>query len=156
MERKCKENYYLDIAEAVLARGTCLRRNYGAVIVKNDVIVSTGYAGAPRGRQNCSDIGECTRRKHDVPRGERYELCRSVHAEANAIISASRKDMLGGSMYLAGIDLGTRTYIKKANSCPMCQRLIINAGITRVICRNTPDKYTVVPVRDWVENDDTE
>ena len=88
MERRDKINYYLDIAETVVARGTCLRRNFGAIIVKNDEIISTGYVGAPRGRQNCCDLGYCTREKMNVPRGERYELCRSVHAEANAIISA--------------------------------------------------------------------
>ena len=86
MQRRDRENYYLDIAQAVLGRGTCLRRNFGAIIVKNDQILSTGYAGAPRGRQNCSDLGVCLREKLGVPRGERYELCRSVHAEANAII----------------------------------------------------------------------
>jgi dCMP deaminase len=153
MARKSKENYYLDIAEAVLARGTCLRRNYGAVIVKNDVIVSTGYAGAPRGRQNCSDLGECTRQKHDVPRGERYELCRSVHAEANAIIAADRDLMLGATLYLSGHDHNGEL-VGDAYPCTMCQRLIINAGITRVICRSSPTKYTVVPVRVLVEKDD--
>ncbi|MCL2002721.1 MAG: deaminase [Oscillospiraceae bacterium] len=154
MDRKSKENYYLDIAESVLARGTCLRRNYGAVIVKNDVIVSTGYAGAPRGRQNCSDAGECYRQQQGVPRGERYELCRSVHAEANAIIAADRDLMLGATLYLTGHD-ENGDLLSDAYPCPMCQRLIINAGISRVICRNTPEKYTVVPVREWVEEDDT-
>ena len=154
MERKNKENYYLDIAETVLERGTCLRRNYGAVIVKDDVIVSTGYAGAPRGRQNCSDLGQCTRKKHDVPRGERYELCRSVHAEANAIIAADRDLMLGATLYLTGHDDSGRL-LADTMPCSMCQRLIINAGISRVICRNTPEKFTVVNVRTWVENDDT-
>ena len=90
MTRRDKENYYLDIAEAVASRGTCLRRNFGAIIVKNDQIVATGYTGAPRGRKNCSDLGYCLREKMNVPRGQRYELCRSVHAEANAIISAAR------------------------------------------------------------------
>jgi dCMP deaminase len=154
MERRCKENYYLDIAEAVLERGTCLRRNYGAAIVKNDVIISTGYAGAPRGRKNCSDMGECTRAKQNVPRGERYELCRSVHAEANAIIAADREHMLGATLYLAGHD-GNGGLLPDAYPCPMCQRLIINAGISRVICRVDKDKYVVVPVREWVEKDDT-
>ena len=86
MERIVKENYYLDIAETVLERSTCLRRQYGAIIVRNDEIVATGYNGAPRGRKNCSDLGYCVREQMRVPRGERYELCRSVHAEANAII----------------------------------------------------------------------
>ncbi len=154
MERRGKENYYLDIAETVLERGTCLRRNYGAIIVKNDVIVSTGYAGAPRGRQNCTDIGECTRKNHNVAHGERYELCRSVHAEANAIIAAGREQMLGSTMYLACHDADGNL---EANGtpCPMCRRLIINAGISRVIIRNTRDAFSVVNVRDWVEKDDT-
>ena len=90
MNRRGKNNYYLDIAEAILERGTCLRRNYGAIIVNNDEIISTGYTGAPRGRKNCIDLNYCAREKLNIPRGERYELCRSVHAEANAIISASR------------------------------------------------------------------
>jgi dCMP deaminase len=154
MSRKCKENYYLDIAETVLERGTCLRRNYGAVIVKNDIIVSTGYAGAPRGRQNCSDIGACTRNKHNIPRGERYEICRSVHAEANAIIAADREQMLGATLYLTGHDANGEV-LEDALPCSMCQRLIINAGISRVIIRSSPEKYTVESVRDWVENDDT-
>ncbi len=96
MERIVKENYYLDIAETVLERSTCLRRQYGAIIVRNDEIVATGYNGAPRGRKNCSDLGYCVREQMRVPRGERYELCRSVHAEANAIISASRNECIGG------------------------------------------------------------
>jgi len=104
MPRISKENYYLDIAETVLERATCLRRVYGAIIVKNDEIISTGYNGAPRGRKNCVDLGFCTREELQVPRGERYELCRSVHAEANAIISVSRRDMVGGTIYLVGRD----------------------------------------------------
>ena len=107
MKRVDKNNYYLDIAEAVIERGTCLRRNYGAIIVKNDEIISTGYVGAPRGRKNCCDLGYCTREKLNIPRGERYELCRSVHAEQNAIISANRKDMIASTLYLVGIDYKT-------------------------------------------------
>jgi len=155
MERRSKINYYLDIAEQVLKRGTCLRRHYGAVIVKEDEIIATGYVGAPRGRKNCSDLQTCVREEKKVARGERYELCRSVHAEANAIISASRKDMLGGTMYLAGIDLSTNDYIKNANSCAMCKRLIINAGISKVIIRDDNDTYRIVNVNDWIENDDS-
>ena len=98
MERRDKINYYLDIAQTVLERGTCLRRNFGAIIVKNDQIISTGYVGSPRGRKNCSDLGYCTREKLQIPRGERYELCRSVHAEMNAIIAASRNDMIGATL----------------------------------------------------------
>ena len=155
MERKDKINYYLDIAETVIERGTCLRRNFGAIIVKNDEIVSTGYTGAPRGRQNCSDLGYCTREKLQIPRGERYELCRSVHAEANCIISAARRDTIGATLYLAGKDAKTGELVADACCCAMCKRMVINAGIEQVIVRNTSDEYTIYPVNDWIENDDS-
>ena len=155
MERRDKTNYYLDIAETVLERGTCLRRNFGAIIVKNDQIISTGYVGAPRGRENCSDLGYCTREKLKIPRGQRYELCRSVHAEQNAIIAASRNDMIGATLYLVGRDVNTGELVPNASACSMCKRLIINAGISRVIIRNTKDAYTVVNVMDWIENDES-
>jgi dCMP deaminase len=155
MKRVDKENYYLDMAQAVLSRGTCLRRNYGAIIVKNDEIISTGYTGAPRGRKNCCDLGFCMREKLNIPRGERYELCRSVHAEQNAIISASRDQMIGGTMYVVGVDAKDKTLISDANSCQMCKRMIINSGIVKIVFRNTEDKYTVVNVRDWIFNDDS-
>ncbi len=154
MERISKENYYLDIAETVLERATCLRRVYGAIIVKNDEIISTGYNGAPRGRANCSTLGYCSREMLKIPRGERYELCRSVHAEANAIISASRRDMVGGVLYLVGRDARTGELLSDATSCSMCRRLIINAGLNRVIIRKTPDEFTSVPVRAWIDEDD--
>ena len=153
MQRRDRENYYLDIAQAVLGRGTCLRRNFGAIIVKNDQILSTGYAGAPRGRQNCSDLGVCLREKLGVPRGERYELCRSVQAEANAIIHASRSEMTGATLYLVGVDAQTEELVPDASPCSMCKRMIINAGISRVIIRNTPDSFTAIYVQDWIEND---
>lgn len=155
MKRVDKTNYYLDIAETVIERGTCLRRNFGAIIVKNDEIVSTGYVGAPRGRKNCSDLGYCTREKLQIPRGERYELCRSVHAEANAIISAARRDMLGAVLYLVGKDAKTGELVSNACCCAMCKRMVINAGIDKVIVRNTPTEYTVYPVSDWIEKDDS-
>jgi dCMP deaminase len=155
MKRRDKHNYYLDISETVLERGTCLRRNFGAIIVKNDEIISTGYAGAPRRRQNCLDLGYCRRERLGIPRGERYELCRSVHAEANCIISAARSDMLGGVMYLTGKDAGTNALVSDASSCAMCKRLIINAGIDKVIIRNAPDKYSVIEVQSWVDNDES-
>ncbi len=155
MERVDKNNYYLDIAETVIERGTCLRRNFGAIIVKNDEIVSTGYTGAPRGRENCSSIGFCIREKLSVPRGERYELCRSVHAEANAIISASRRDMIGATLYLVGKDAKTGEYVENTSSCSMCKRLVINAGISKVVIRNTKRDYIEVDVEDWVKNDDS-
>ncbi len=154
-ERVDKHNYYLDIAETVIERGTCLRRNFGAIIVKNDEIVSTGYTGAPRGRQNCSNLGVCIREKLAIPRGERYELCRSVHAEANCIISAQRRDMIDSTLYLVGKDYNTGELVENTSSCSMCKRLVINAGIKTVIIRNTPTEYTVVDVEDWVKNDES-
>ena len=155
MERRDKINYYLDLADVVSKRGTCLRRRYGAVIVKNDEVISTGYVGAPRGRQNCSDIGVCIRQKMNIPRGERYELCRSVHAEANAIISAEREKMIGSTLYLSGREVSTGEYVKNSNSCSMCKRMIINAGISKVVVRDTEDSYRVVEVQDWIENDES-
>ena len=153
--RRDKINYYLDIAETVLERGTCRRRNFGAIIVKNDEIVSTGYVGAPRGRLNCCDLGYCTREKREIPKGQRYELCRSVHAEANAIISASRKDTINATMYLACHDAKTGKLYGDVEPCAMCKRMIINAGISTVIVRNTKDDYTTINVQSWVENDDS-
>ena len=154
MERISKENYYLDIAETVLERATCLRRVYGAIIVKNDEIISTGYNGAPRGRANCVDLGFCSREALKVPRGERYELCRSVHAEANAIISASRRDMVGGTLYLVGRDAASGELLEDATSCAMCRRLVINAGLARVVIRRTERVFDEVEVSDWVAEDD--
>ena len=155
MKRIDKENYYLDIAETVLERSTCLRRCYGAIIVKNDEIVSTGYNGAPRGRKNCMDLGYCTREAMNVPSGERYELCRSVHAEMNAIISAARRDTLGATLYLAGREAKNGELLHDATSCSMCRRVIINAGIDRVVIRNTDSGYSVVHVEDWIREDDS-
>lgn len=155
IERKCKENYYLDIAEAVSQRCTCLRRHYGAVIVNNDEVISTGYVGAPRGRKNCSDIGTCIRESMNVPRGERYELCRSVHAEANAIISASRNDMIGSTLYLVGIEVAGGDYVVNGCSCSMCKRLIINSGIVKVVIRSDREQYRVINVDEWIKNDES-
>ncbi len=156
MKRIDKENYYLDIAETVLERSTCLRRCYGAIIVQNDEIISTGYNGAPRGRKNCADLNFCTRMKMNIPSGERYELCRSVHAEANCIISAARKDTLGSTLYMACRNPETGALIPHSTSCSMCRRLIINAGIQRVIIRDTPTDYRVVDVqKEWIDEDDS-
>ncbi|SFC33155.1 deaminase [Clostridium uliginosum] len=155
MDRRIKDNYYLDIAETVLERGTCLRRNYGSIIVKNDEIISTGYTGAPRGRKNCIDINSCIREKLQVQRGTHYELCRSVHSEANAIISASRRDMIGATLYLVGKDVNTKEYVKDANSCSMCKRLIINSGIDYVVIRDNKNTYRKISVVQWIEDDDS-
>lgn len=155
MERRDKINYYLDLADVVSSRSTCLRRRYGAVIVKNDEVISTGYVGAPRGRKNCTDLNFCIRQKMNVPRGERYELCRSVHAEANAIISAERDKMIGASMYLSGREVNSGEFIENSNSCSMCKRMIINAGIEKVYIRDTMDTYRVIDVNEWILNDES-
>ena len=153
--RRDKMNYYLDIAEAAISRGTCLRRNYGAIIVKNDQIISTGYVGAPRGRENCCDRGECIREKLNVKRGERYELCRSVHAEANAIIAASRDQMLGATLYMVSVNAKTGELEPGTSSCMMCKRQVINAGIATVVIRDDKEHFRVIDVNDWIENDDS-
>ena len=154
-DRRSKENYYLDIADAAQARSTCLRRRYGAIIVRDDEIVATGYNGAPRGRKNCSDLRYCARRELNIPAGERYELCRSVHAEANAIISAARRDMLGATLYLVGRTADTGESNRDTPPCAMCRRLIINAGIQKVVCRVGEGQYTVTDVQDWIREDDS-
>lgn len=154
MERVSKENYYLDIAQTVAERATCLRRKFGAIIVKNDVIVSTGYNGAPRGRKNCTDLNFCYRDKLNIPRGERYELCRSVHAEQNAIIAAPRDQMLGSTLYMACVS-PTGELMPGTTSCMMCKRVILNAGIDRVIVRDTATEYRVIETKTWIEDDDS-
>ena len=153
--RVSKANYYLDIAQTVAERGTCMRRQFGAIIVKDDVIISTGYNGAPRGRQNCTDINYCIRDHLKIPRGERYELCRSVHAEANAIIAAPRDRMLGSTLYMVCVNPIDGSLYSGTSSCMMCKRLVINAGIETVVIRDTKDEYRVIKVADWVENDDS-
>ena len=155
IKRVSKENYYLDIAQTVSERSTCLRKRYGAIIVKNDSIISTGYNGAPRGRANCNEIGSCMREKLQIPRGERYELCRSVHSEANAIIAASRENMLDATLYMCCTDPADGHVVAGTNSCMMCKRLIINAGIKTVIIRETEDTYTVIDTASWIEEDDS-
>ena len=131
MPRIAKENYYLDIAQTVLERSTCLRRQYGAIIVRNDEIVASGYNGAPRGRRNCCDLGYCVREQMQIPRGERYDL------------------------YLVGRDAKSGEILHDATSCSMCRRMVINAGIRRVVIRETEEAFTVVPVQTWIDEDDT-
>ncbi|MGE5549040.1 MAG: deoxycytidylate deaminase [Bacteroidota bacterium] len=153
MERPSKEEYYLRLAEAVSARSTCLRRRFGAVIVKDDQIISTGYAGAPRGTPNCLELGVCPREKAGIPAGQRYELCRSVHAEANAIIHAARRDMLGGTLYLACVNARSGELVPGTRPCKMCTRLIINAGLKEVFVREEPNRFSHYLVADWVRQD---
>ena len=153
--RISKENYYLDIAETVSERSTCLRKRYGAIIVKNDSILATGYNGAPRGRKNCSDLGYCMRDKLNIPRGERYEMCRSVHAEANAIIAAPREDMLGATIYMVCTDPKDGSIVPNTCSCMMCKKLIINAGISTIVIRDSKEDFRVINVADWITEDDS-
>jgi len=153
--RQDKTNYYLDIAESVLKRGTCLRRNFGAIIVSEDEIIATGYSGAPRDRKNCIDVGHCVRESLQIPKGQRYEMCRSVHAEANAIISAARRDMIGSTLYLVGKESNSGNYVESANSCAMCKKLVINAGIEKVVIRDDATAYRVIHVCDWVYYDES-
>jgi len=154
-KRVDKINYYLDIAETVAERSTCLRKHYGCIIVKNDEIISTGYSGAPRGRENCIDLGYCTKKKiyPDVRHGG-YDACRSVHAEQNAIISAARKDMIGSTMYLVGKRKDTGEYEEGAMSCQTCRKLVINAGIFKVFVRTSKTEYIEVDVNNWINNDE--
>lgn len=154
-KRVDKTNYYLDIAETVAERSTCLLKHYGCIVVKNDEIISTGYNGAPRGRKNCIDLGYCTKKKFypDLRHGG-YDACRSVHAEQNAIISAARKDMLNATMYLVGKRKDDGKYEEGAMSCQTCRKLIINAGINKVVVRTTKTKYVEVNVSKWIDKDE--
>ena len=155
MDRISKENYYLDIAQTVAERSTCMRKKYGAIIVKNDVIISTGYNGSPRGRKNCNELQFCMREKLQIPRGERYEMCRSVHAEANAIIAAPRDQMLGATLYMACVDPENDTLVANTSSCMMCKKLVINAGISFIVVRDDKENFRVIDVNEWIDNDDS-
>lgn len=142
-ERISKDTYYLNIAMAVSERSTCLRRKYGAVVVKNDEIVSTGYNGACRGEKSCLETQECIRNKLGIKKGERYELCKAVHAEQNAIISASRSEMMGATIYIAGTEYESGE-IADGRPCDICEKLIKNSGIERVCILNSygkPEEY---------------
>lgn len=153
-KRISKVEYYLGIADAVSKRGTCLRRNYGSVIVKDDHIVSTGYNGAPRGRVNCCDLGKCWRKSHNVPQYADYSKCRSCHAEMNAIINASPEEMNDATLYLVGRNYDDGTFTD-ADCCTLCKRMVINAGIKMVIVRLADGSVKQIDVEDWVRNDDT-
>ena len=151
--RPSKTEYYLDMAKTAAKRGTCLRRKFGAIIVKNDRIVSTGYVGAPKGRKNCCDIGYCFRMKNNIPSGTMYEKCRSIHAEMNAVINASKEEMENATMYLMGIE-NDGSINPNADCCAMCKRAIINSGISQVII-GTPVGHKTIDVKNWVEDDDS-
>ncbi|MFC1606349.1 cytidine/deoxycytidylate deaminase family protein [Candidatus Latescibacterota bacterium] len=153
-KRPGKDHYYLNIAREVARRSTCLRRFFGAVIVKNDQIISTGYAGAARGAENCTDIGVCPRQEAGIPRGERYELCRSVHAEMNAIIHATRADMINSVLYLVGVDAQSGEIADGAKPCKICSRLIINSGIITVKVLEGNGEVSVYDVGDFINNEE--
>ena len=156
MEKRIdKINYYLNIAKSVAERSTCLRKKAGCVIVNHDEIIATGYNGAPRGRKNCLDLGYCTRKQKTDLSGAGFELCRSVHSEQNAIISANRRDMIGATLYLVGINKRNGAYIHDNYPCTLCKRMIINAGIEKVVMRDTKTEYRIDFVKDWIEKDDT-
>ena len=153
VKRPTKSQYYLDIARSVAMRSTCLRRRYGAVIVKNDQIISTGYNGAPRQTSNCIDLGYCFRQQKNIPASQNYELCRAVHAEMNALIHASRLDMVGADLYLTGIEVETGEVASPVMPCLLCKRVIINAGINRVILPDGPGAFKYIDVDDWTIED---
>lgn len=153
--RPSKHEYYLNIAKEVASRATCLRRKYGAVIVKNDIIISTGYNGAPRGTDNCIDLNYCRRDKLNIPRGENYELCRAVHSEMNAIINAEREKMIDSTLYLYGEYASNGNIVENLDSCQLCKKIIINAGIKTVIFARPNNEYYIVDVNDWIINDET-
>lgn len=153
--RPGKINYYLNIAKEVASRSTCLIRKYGAVLVKDDVIISTGYNGSPRGTKNCNELGYCRREKMKIPRGQNYELCRAVHAEMNCIINSDREHMKESILYLYGIDAKDGNIIDNLSSCQMCKKLIINSGISKVVFARPNDQYEIHDVKDWVKYDET-
>lgn len=164
MERIGKDFYYLEMARTALERSTCILRNYGVVIVKDDVIVSTGYNGAPRGRVNCCDRKICFRKEHNIARGTQYEKCRSLHAEWNALIAASRDELKDATMYIYGREADTGECVKNIDCCTICRRMIINAGINRVVfadsergvgSNHVPYRAKTVMVQEWIDNDDS-
>lgn len=142
------DEYFIGIAKAVAARATCLRRKYGAVITKENIIVSTGYNGAPAGMKDCLEVGKCTRKELQIPHGERYELCHSVHAEANAIIRASIEELRGATIYISGTDAGKNECISEP--CMMCKRMILNARIAKVVYSNGNDGFVVIDPKEWL------
>lgn len=155
-QRLSKRDTYLNCAEVFAYRSTCLKRKYGAVIVKDDAVISTGYNGSPRGFENCCEIGTCPRMEKNMHQGEGYGICRAVHAEMNALLNCSRQQTLGADLYLVGINPADNT-IHRAKPCPLCARAIIQAGIRNVYLRtgDGPESYVTVPAVElnWLQND---
>ena len=154
-ERASKIDTYLNCAEVFAYRSTCIKRKYGAVIVKDDAVISTGYNGSPRGMDNCCDIGTCPRIERNMHQGEGYGICRAIHAEANALLNCSRQQTIGADLYLVGINSKDNS-VYRANPCPLCARLMIQAGINNVYMRvgEGKENYTVIPARElvWVQD----
>ena len=145
------EEYYLNIAKQVCKKSTCLRNRFGAVIVRDNQIISTGYCGAPRKTKDCYEHGFCLREKENIPSGQRYELCRSVHAEMNCIINAARAgvSLFQGDIYIYG-ETASKNETKNTYPCFICKKMIINAGLSKVVC-STPDGIKIYDVSDWIK-----
>jgi dCMP deaminase len=143
------DEYFINIAKAVSARATCLRRKYGAVITKDHIIVSTGYNGAPAGMKDCLTVGKCTRKELQIPHGERYELCHSIHAEANAIIRSSVSELKDAVIYVSGEDCDAGECASEP--CMMCKRMILNAQVKKVVYSDGNGKYKVINPRTWLK-----
>ncbi len=151
--RPSKDEYYLDLAKSVCRRGTCLKVEIGAVIIREDQVVATGYCGAPRGTKSSLQHGFCLRKKLGIPSGHRYEMCRSVHAEQNAIINAARSgtSLFGGDMYIYGRSVGEDSSEIDAFPCFICKKMLINCGLKRVICSLKNGGMKVFLIEDWVK-----
>ena len=153
-KRISKIDTYLNCAEVFAYRSTCMKRKYGAVIVKDDVVISTGYNGAPRGFESCCDLGKCPRIERDMHQGDGYGICRAIHAEANALLNCSRQQTIGADLYLVGVNPKDNS-IHSAKPCPLCARTIIQAGINNVYLRvgENADEYVVIPAMEleWVQ-----
>jgi dCMP deaminase len=143
------DEYFINIAKAVSLRATCHRRRYGAVITQGNIIVSTGYNGAPRGMVDCLEAGKCTRKDLDIPHGERYELCHSVHAESNAIIRTSLEELKGATIYVSGSDSDSNEC--DSVPCMMCKRMILNAHIKKAVYSDGKGGCHVVNPEDWLK-----